>query len=263
MLGIGPLSLACHRGGADGPLLILAHGLSDDGLCWGRVAETLGARYRLLAFDARGHGQSEAPAEGYRTEDFGADLLAVLEAEGRPAIIFGHSLGAEVATWAAARRPELVCGLVLEDPPWNGEWLNFDLAAGELRRQQWLKSLTALGTLSPEQSLAQARRDHPGWHELELVAWAVSKRRFRPQALGYLLSPRPDYRQLLASVRCPALLLTGSPDLGALVDEDTAVAALVAGPTLKRLHLPGAGHCIHRDRFADCLSGVEAFLATV
>ena len=53
------------RTGGTKPPLVLAHGLTDDGLCWTPVAEALEAEYDVIMVDARGHGQSDAPETGY------------------------------------------------------------------------------------------------------------------------------------------------------------------------------------------------------
>ena len=55
-----------------GPPVVLAHGALDDGRCWTRVAEALESEYDLIAYDARFHGKSDAPASGMRR---GADDL--------------------------------------------------------------------------------------------------------------------------------------------------------------------------------------------
>ena len=59
------LRLHFTRTGGDKPPLVLAHGFSDDGLCWTPVARALEAEYDVIMVDARGHGGSEAPAQGY------------------------------------------------------------------------------------------------------------------------------------------------------------------------------------------------------
>lgn len=53
------------RSGGAKPPVALAHGALDDARCWARVAEALAADYDVVAVDARGHGHSQAPEEGY------------------------------------------------------------------------------------------------------------------------------------------------------------------------------------------------------
>src|SRR6516165_1550716 len=84
-----------YRTGGNKPQLVLSHGATDDGLCWSRVAQALESDYDVVMPDARGHGLTDAPAQGYTAADHAADLAGLIEALGleRPAI-GGHSMGA-------------------------------------------------------------------------------------------------------------------------------------------------------------------------
>ena len=62
---VNGLRLHYTRTGGAKPPVVLAHGFSDDGLCWTPVAEALEADYDVIMVDARGHGRSEAPEQGY------------------------------------------------------------------------------------------------------------------------------------------------------------------------------------------------------
>ncbi len=75
------------RTGGAKPPVVLAHGFSDDGLCWTPVAEALAPRYDVIMVDARGHGRSSAPEQGYSATIQAADLQGVITALGlqRPA----------------------------------------------------------------------------------------------------------------------------------------------------------------------------------
>src|SRR5690349_5016852 len=83
------------RTGGAKPPLVLAHGFSDDGLCWTPVARALEQDYDVIMVDARGHGLSEAPEQGYGHDQQAADLAGAIDALGlrRPAVL-GHSMGA-------------------------------------------------------------------------------------------------------------------------------------------------------------------------
>src|SRR6188472_332149 len=111
--------IAIHytRTGGAKPPVVLSHGLTDNGACWTRVARALENDYDLIMPDARGHGQSEAPEHGYRTEDRAADLIGLIEQLqlDRLALI-GHSMGGESSAMAAARITHLLRAVILEDP---------------------------------------------------------------------------------------------------------------------------------------------------
>jgi pimeloyl-ACP methyl ester carboxylesterase len=101
--------------GAEPPALLL-HGIGNYGRVWDFVAAAIGGRLRLVAPDARGHGESVTPETGYAPEDFVADAIAVLDATGltRPVVV-GHSMGGAHALVLAATHPDRVGALALVD----------------------------------------------------------------------------------------------------------------------------------------------------
>jgi pimeloyl-ACP methyl ester carboxylesterase len=93
-------------GPADGPPIILGHGWTESLQFWIYQIRALSERgFRVIAYDLRGHGESDAAAgEDYSVDRFGEDLEAVLAhalAPDQRAVIVGHSLGAmAIAAWA-------------------------------------------------------------------------------------------------------------------------------------------------------------------
>ena len=110
----GPL-VAWAWPGAE-PAALLLHGIGNYGRVWDFVADAVAGRLRLVAPDARGHGDSAKPATGYAVEDFVADAMAVLEAYAlvRPVVV-GHSMGGAHAIALATAHPERVRALGLVD----------------------------------------------------------------------------------------------------------------------------------------------------
>src|SRR5262249_57398656 len=106
------------RTGGDKPPVVLAHGFSDDGLCWTPVAEALAPDYDITMVDARGHGLSDAPPQSYGPSDQAADIAGVVGALGlrRPPVL-GHSMGAATALAPAGVYPDLPRPIPLADPP--------------------------------------------------------------------------------------------------------------------------------------------------
>src|SRR5947207_1307278 len=87
-ISLNGVSIHFYRRGS-GPPLVLAHGATDNGLCWTRVAEALDHQYDIIAYDARFHGRSSAPENA--PGDGGSDLIGLVEklSLDRPAIM-GH-----------------------------------------------------------------------------------------------------------------------------------------------------------------------------
>src|SRR3954453_23468004 len=77
------------------PPVLLLHGLGVGGSVWQAFARRLLPELAAIAPDLRGHGQSDAPPEGYKPVDYALDLLELIATEG-PLPIIAHSLGALV-----------------------------------------------------------------------------------------------------------------------------------------------------------------------
>jgi N-formylmaleamate deformylase len=253
-----------YRTGGNKPPIVMAHGFSDNGLCWTRVAQALEDQYDVIMVDARGHGLSEAPQTGYSTEDRAADLAGLIQALGlgKPPCL-GHSMGASTVASAAALFPEHIGAALLEDPGWRPaaqapssenmqKWLARARADVEARKQKTRAEL-----------VAQAHADNPGWHEDELGPWAESKLQmsaYNLQSLGRVFAPWQDaVRQIV----CPILLITADPEKGAIVSPEVAQEAASLWRQGKVVRISPAGHCIHRDQFAPYMTALKAFLAEI
>jgi pimeloyl-ACP methyl ester carboxylesterase len=104
----------------DGPAVLLVHGTASDASVWEPLIGELDGRARAIAYDRRGWGETSAP-EGYRrttVEEQSEDAVALLEAsDAGPAAIAGVGVGAVLALDLLLRRPDLVTGAVLIEPP--------------------------------------------------------------------------------------------------------------------------------------------------
>ena len=111
--------------------IVLAHGVTDAGPCWTRVAEALAPDYDVIMVDARGHGRSDVPEGGYGPADQAEDLAGIIVALDSTALpCLGHSMGAATALVLAGTHPDLPGAIVLEDPPaWWTSWSRYTAAA--------------------------------------------------------------------------------------------------------------------------------------
>jgi pimeloyl-ACP methyl ester carboxylesterase len=113
----GPTLSYQEWGRADGAVVLLLHGLTSSSDSWRHVAPVLGARFRVIALDARGHGDSEWTEE-YSFDAMRDDVAGFMDALGiLAAIVVGHSMGAITAFQLAATMPDRVRLLVLEEMP--------------------------------------------------------------------------------------------------------------------------------------------------
>lgn len=249
-LDLGGVRIHYYRRGSGRPL-VLAHGMSDSGECWTRVAEALESDFDIVAYDARFHGLSDAtpgvPFGG------GADLLGVVDGLGlaRPAVM-GHSMGARTVMAAAAEQPNRFACAILEDPPLRLP------GPGEVARRPPPPDYAAMTVAEIE---AYGRGLSPSWHDDEFGPWARSKKQFRPPAAGGLLPPG-DWRDAIARMSLPTLLVYGgNRERFGLVGDEAAEEARRLNPGLVTLGLDEAGHNVRREAFDAFVAAVRGFLA--
>jgi N-formylmaleamate deformylase len=243
-------------GDATRPTLILQHGFSDNGLCWGPVAQQLAADYAIHMPDARGHGLSARVARG-ESIDQAADLAAVMRALGvNQAVVAGHSMGAQIAADLGARFPELVSALVLEDPPWFIP--RPDAQSGprgsmqESPLGQWMINLRQKNL---DQVIAENRLEHPTWSEAYLRAWCQAKMELD---LNFLAADSrwDNWRETVPAIRCPTLLISADPSQGGIVTPEVESIARELNPNIRAVNFPGVGHHV---RFAVHAAYLQAF----
>lgn len=110
------LSLSWLDSGGSGRLLIALHAHWMEGLTFARLASDLSPDWRVVALDQRGHGHS-SHAASYTREDYLGDLEGLFSelSVSSPAVLLGNSLGGINAVQFAARHPEKVAALIIED----------------------------------------------------------------------------------------------------------------------------------------------------
>ncbi len=253
--------LHLYEMGAAEQTLVLAHGFTDHGLCWLRLAQELAGSMRVVMYDARGHGRSDPPPAQYTRQDLAEDLVALVKALGidRP-VVMGHSLGADTAAWAGALAPTLFRGIILEDPPWNADLYarhDAERAARADRERSQAEANRQRGVAELE---AFIREHSPDWHQLEWRTWAEAKALMHPEAAQIIASPRAPWETLIPRIACPVLLLTGDNDLGALTTPEAAAEVVRLGRDVHHVQISGAGHSLRRDRFEEVLRAVRGFV---
>jgi pimeloyl-ACP methyl ester carboxylesterase len=232
---------------------VLLHGLSDSGLCWPDAVRRWRHDYRIVAPDARGHGESPrfdpATSGSNRFEDMVADVVSLLEAlvdEGsEPPLLVGHSMGAGVAGTVLAARPDLVRAGVLEDPPWStmsrgGEWppTPETLPQSVQRFRDDCEGATARG-----------RVELPLWPEIEFRPWATSKAQLDPSLTDRdQIACQTPWIDNGAAIARATLVVTGGREEAVLVTAQSRQRlAKLGNHHIEVEVVPGAGHAVRRD----------------
>lgn len=109
--------IAWRMDGPEGaPVLMLAHALGASSAMWGPQVEAFSGTFRVLRYDARGHGASDVPAGPYTIERLGRDALGLLDAlglGGEKVVFCGLSMGGFVGQWLGANAPDRLEKLIL------------------------------------------------------------------------------------------------------------------------------------------------------
>ena len=235
----GGARIAFERRG-EGPPLLLIHGLGYGRWGWGPAVALLAERCRVVLFDNRGIGASDAPPGPYSVAELAGDAFAVLDAAGiERASVVGTSLGGMVAQQLAADRPERVGRLVLACTTPGGERA-FPFPRGTqrlLEQAQQLEPLVALRRFV-ENALA------PGAPEAlveEIVALRVAN---PPDPVGWAAQAAAaaafDGFDRLGEIAAPTLVLHGTAD--EVVDVRNAGLLAERIPDARAELVEGAGH---------------------
>ena len=250
-----------RTGDGSKPPLVLVHGFSDDGMCWLPVARDLEAEYDLILPDVRGHGLSQRVKPGEVVDQAG-DIAGLIRQLGLGStLIGGHSMGANISAVIAATCPELVSGMILEDPPWRKPRREVEKRSGPAVADPWIEFLRVASGMSVEAVVAKCRADSPNWPEVELLPWALSKQRFDLNVLQSRVSDHDSYQDTVKAIRCPTLLVTADPARGAIVTPETAEEVCALNPLMREAHVAGVGHSIRREDYAAFMGAVGGFLA--
>jgi pimeloyl-ACP methyl ester carboxylesterase len=256
------------RTGGDKPPLVLSHGFSDNGLCWIRTTQTLEGNYDVIMPDARGHGASEAPDDGYTNKDRAADLAGLIEALSldKPALM-GHSMGAATTAMAAVQYPDRVGCIILEDPPWFDGDSPWDRASQDLspeeRQAQAEKQIAQIveqKSKTLQEIAAFGREQSPTWDESEFGPWAQSKQQLSPNVVS-TTRVHTHWSEIVPGIKCPTLLVIGDPEQHSIVTAELAQKAKEMNPLIQVVQLKGAGHNIRREQFEGFVQAVTTFLS--
>lgn len=244
-----------EQGARNGPVLVLLHGYTDSHRSFDLLRPHLPESWRVIAVTARGHGQSDKPADGYEVADMAADVAALLDALNiERAVIAGHSMGAAIAGQFAADYPERTAGLVL-----MGAFAAFrgNEAVAELR--------TAVGAfqehVDPEFVLAFQESTFVEMVPQRFLDTVIAES-LRCPAFVWRAALQGQLRAAIINAalrtQAPALLIRGEKD--AFVPASDQLALRDALPSARIFTMPGVGHTPHWERPAETSALIQAFV---
>ncbi len=244
------------RTGGSKPPVVLLHGLTGSGACWSPLARALEAEYDIIMPDARAHGNSSTPLEGYRYENLANDVMELMDRlELAAPVILGHSMGGMTAAMVASRLGTVVRGVILADPT----FLSLERQR-EVHESDVVEQHRQLCRLGEGETLAQARVRH-AHRQPEIIERVTDARlKTRLEAFGILTPPNPEYRPLVSSICAPILLVIGDRPV---VSMAMAQELQTLNPRLQIEQVPNAGHAIPYDQPERFAAVVRSFLQSL
>lgn len=270
----GGVGIHVHQwGDPDAPAIVLLHGLRGYSGTWRNLAASLSERWRLIAFDARGRGQSDWDAgRNYYTDAYLADLEAVVDALGlqRFALV-GHSMGGTTSYCYAAKHTERLEALVVEDITAGSsvagagfERIVAEMAALPTRFPSWRDARAYWRKLRPnvahaaieERLFESMREDANGEVIWRYDAEGIAATRINPDPARVV-----DLHPVITSIRTPTLVIRGGRsdfcNLGKVEELEAQ------NHVLTHASVSEASHYVHDDAPESFLRLLEGFLAGV
>jgi 3-oxoadipate enol-lactonase len=243
------------HGDAGAPPLLFLNSIGATRALWDRQRRAFEGAYRVVLYDARGHGQSDVPPGPYTIAQLAQDALAILDGEQLAAAqVCGLSLGGITALWLAVHAPERVRSLVLANTGARIGSVDF-----------WIERMTLVRNsgMAAVADAALPRWFTPPFHarEPQIVAQFRAMIESTPVEgyLGCSAALRDeDLRDAVPSVRCPVLAIAGTQDRSTPPELLELVHERLPGSRLVRLD---AGHISNVEQEAAFNAALSTFFA--
>ncbi|WP_405693552.1 alpha/beta hydrolase [Streptomyces coelicoflavus] len=233
-------------GPGDGLPVLLIHGHPFNRTLWAPQATALAAAgHRVLTPDLRGYGRSSVGPDKVLLADFADDLAGLLDHLGiERAVVGGVSMGGQITMEFQLRHPGRVRALVLSDTSAPAETPEGKAFRNRLADRLLAEGMDGYAHEVLDKMLAGynvTRMPEVAARVLEMMC-ATDPRGAAAALRGR--AERPDYRDVLAAVRAPVLVVVGADDAYTPVTDAESIHRLVPHSTLavveKAGHLPGA-----------------------
>jgi len=199
--------------------IVLLHGLRGHAHSWDDVSAQLATRWRVLALDQRGRGETDCPKDGnYATEAFVDDLVGFCDAlELRRFVLVGHSMGGRNGILFTAREPARVSAFAIVDvgpdiQPEGAARIRKELLDAPERFDNLEEALKQACAENPLASTEVLRR-RVQYQTKSLPGGGIGWRYdalIREQMRSNTRPPPPDFWSLWREIRCPTLIVRGA-----------------------------------------------------
>ncbi len=247
------------------PPVILIHGFPFSHKMWnfpGGQVDVLTPTNRVVAYDIRGHGESEVGSAHYSIELFVDDLFGLMDHLNIPkAILCGLSMGGYIALRAVERNPERVSGLVLCDTKSEA-----DSNEAKIKRANGIKFVQANGMKYYAQDYVKIVFAPSSFerHPDAVKSLQSIVERTAPQSIyGTLLAlaARTDTTAALPNIKCPTLILVGEKDTLTPVSASQSMKDKI--PNAQMFVIPHAGHMSNMEHPTQFNKHLVEFITTI
>ena len=253
------ISINYQIDGKDGPWLMLSNSLATDLSMWDEQARALSDAFRVLRYDQRGHGKTEATSGRYTFDLLMADAIALMDALSVPRAHFaGLSMGGAIALGLAQRHPDrldrvIVCDSGCASTPQSAQQWEERIAIAERDGMAPLVEPTVTRWFPPD----VMAKNPPYLDKVRGMVRATPVAGFA--GCGAALADH-DFRSGVAATRPPVLFIAGEKDAAGAVA--TAMKGLHAAlPGSRYVELAGAGHISNLDDPTGFTGALRGFLA--
>lgn len=235
----GDVQLQARIDGREGPWVVLIHALGANLTLWDDTARHLSDRYRVLRFDLRGHGGSDAPVGAYTMTRLADDVVALMDAlDIGQAHVCGVSVGGMVAQTLGVRHGGRLLSLTLVDTIDHTPMEAHPMWANRIGQAE-AHGMAGMVPSTMERWLTQPfRAQHPDQVE------RINRMLLGTPVQGYVGVAQAivafDLADAIARIHCPTLVVTGDKDEGAPVSMAQSIARKIHGAKLEVL--PDAAH---------------------
>ncbi|WP_159520712.1 alpha/beta fold hydrolase [Sunxiuqinia indica] len=262
------------------PVIVMVHGVTDNGLCWADVSLKLQEDYDIYMLDARAHGLSDPFTPSDNGETLVKDVVGFVELMkfDKP-IIMGHSMGAATVMRVGAEYPDLASAVIMLDPglprkntgerparprrdgpPPQRPQANPDPLAFSMMGEP--EALAKQNNYSFDALVEKGKKENPKWSDTDVKYWALSKKQYHgpySDAAWQAMHGTMNTEGALAKIPVKSLILKADTSPERRKTNEESVADL---ERVKLVHVDGAAHNLHHDQLELTVKEIRDFLST-
>lgn len=264
------------------PVMVMVHGVTDNGLCWTTLAWKLQDQYDIYMLDTRGHGLSDPFTNSDDGETLIKDVVGFVKAmKFENPILVGHSMGAATVMRVGAAYPNLAQKIIMLDPfisrprgnrsggthqapPLNKSKYDSpsELTPKELSINMFgdPETLVKQNNYTFEDLVEKGINDNPKWDIVDIKYWALSKKQYHgaySQEARGAMSGTMRIGNALSTISVPALVLKADTSPENRKSNEDAVKDL---ENVQLIHVDGAAHNLHHDDLERTYKEITDFL---